>query len=86
MAKGKHHKAIKYTSVTGGTQLVYRGGWANGTVAVATLYVGSRIFVLADVNSGFGQLVFGTLKSKPGDRAQVRCISQLQVELQKGVA
>ena len=85
MAKGKHHKAIKYTPVTGGTQLVYRGGWANGTVAVATLYVGSRIFVLADLNSGFGQLVFGTLKSKPGDRAQVRCINQLQVELQKAV-
>ena len=85
MAKGKHHKAIKYTSVTGGTQLLYRGGWANGTVAVATLYVGSRIFVLADVNGGFGQLVFGTPKSKPGDRALVRCISQLQVELQKVV-
>ena len=41
MAKGKHQKAIKYTPVTGGTQLVYRGGWANGTVAVASLYVGS---------------------------------------------
>ena len=64
MAKGKHQKAIKFTLVTGGSQLVYRGGWSNGTVVVPSLYVGSNLFVFADLSSGFGQLVFGRKKNR----------------------
>ena len=85
MTKGKHHKAIKYTPVTGGTQLVYRGGWANGITAVESVYVGTKIFVLADLCGGFGQLVFGSTRPKPQDKAQVSCLGNLQLELQKVV-
>ena len=62
MPKGKHQKAIKFVPVTGGSQIVYKGGWSNGLVGVESVHVGARIFLLAELSSGFGQLVFGKKK------------------------
>ena len=83
----KHQKAIKFSPVTGGNQLVFKHGWANGIVAVPTIFVGTRVFVFADLSSGsgFGQLVFGRKKSTKEERAQVRCIGQIQMELRRAV-
>lgn len=85
MGKSKHSKALTFSPVIGGTQLAFRGGWSNGSAAVASLHVGEYMFVLADMNGGFGQLVFGRRKLTSEDRAKIRCIAVLQTEMRGSI-
>ena len=66
----KHHRSKKFNPVIGGTQIAFRGAWANGTAAVESIHTAEHVFVLADLFAGFGQLVFGRKITRPAERAE----------------
>ena len=81
----KHHRSLKFNPVMGGSQIAFRGAWANATATVASLHTSEDVFVLADLFGGFGQLVFGRKRNTPADRAKIHCIAGFQAELRNTV-